>query len=193
MNRNIKLLLLTGLVFISSTFCSVFVPSAERASTPQVNQTNNSGTKIDENNSTPSAASTFDAGISTHEPGGELKGAISGTLNYPSEGIPPLRIVAFRSENDDWFATEVMSGNEFKIDNLPVGNYTIVAYPLDESLSQSGVAGGYSNFVLCGLSVDCGDHFLVEVTVNAGETTSGILPGDWYAPENTFPIDPTIH
>jgi hypothetical protein len=193
MNKNIKLLLLTGLVFISSIFCSVFTPSGKSTSTPQVEQATHSGTGIEENVKTPSSATLAAGEVSTPEPGGEKMGAISGSLNYPSEGIPPLRIVAFRSDNNDWYATEVTSGNEFKIENLPAGNYTVVAYPLDVSLLQTGVAGGYSNYVLCGLSADCSDHTLVEVIVKAGETTSGILPGDWYAPENTFPKDPSIN
>ncbi|MGQ9553761.1 MAG: hypothetical protein ACUVWR_06595 [Anaerolineae bacterium] len=40
------------------------------------------------------------------------------------------------------------------------------------------------------MSVDCADHSLIGVEVRAGETTTGIDPGDWYAPEGAFPPDP---
>lgn len=116
-------------------------------------------------------------------------GAIAGKLSYPSEFIPPLRIVAFAADSDAWYAVETeVNQQNYVLEGLPPGIYHVVAYVRD--MPQSGLAGGYSQMVPCGLSVDCTDHSLIDVEVRAGETTTGIDPGDWYAPEGAFPPDP---
>lgn len=116
-------------------------------------------------------------------------GNISGKLSYPSEFIPPLRIVAFAVGSDTWYAVDAEANQrEYLLGGLPPGTYHVVAYLRDSP--QTGLAGGYSQMVPCGLSADCTDHSLVDVEVRAGETTTGIDPGDWYAPEGAFPPDP---
>jgi hypothetical protein len=54
----------------------------------------------------------------------------------------------------------------------------------------AGLAGGYTQAVPCGLSVNCTDHSLIPVQVNNGVVTQNINPGDWYAPEGSFPSYP---
>jgi hypothetical protein len=113
-------------------------------------------------------------------------GSISGNLSYPSEGIPPLRVVAFRTDIDQYFYVDTLQNQStFQIDNLPAGTYHVVAYTMDGALS-----GGYSQAVPCGLSVDCSDHSLIDVAVSDGQVSGGVNPADWYAPQGSFPPFP---
>lgn len=110
-------------------------------------------------------------------------GSIQGALSYPSEFIPPLRVVAIQLGTQAvYFVDTAENQTEYQIDNLPPGEYYVVAYTQDGLL-----AGGYTQMVPCGLSAECTDHTLIPVVVQAGEVTSGIDPGDWYAPDGTFP------
>ena len=58
---------------------------------------------------------------------------------------------------------------------------------LDSSMSANVVN---PSRVPCGLSVECGDHSLLAVEVQSGQTTADVNPADWYAPEGAFPPDP---
>jgi hypothetical protein len=177
-HRNLKnrLLLLAGVVMLSSVFCARLT-TMDNTPAPGPAAT------------TPTAAGII---IRETQPAASKaeNGSISGMLSYPSESIPPLRVVAFRVDGGAWYAVEVTAGNQFLIENLPAGDYYIVAYLIDKQVNQGGFAGGYSYFVPCGMSVDCSDHTLIPVEVASGCVTTGINPGDWYAPENTFPPDP---
>jgi hypothetical protein len=120
-----------------------------------------------------------------------LGGAISGKLTYPAEALPPLRVVAFNLDSDARYIIDVRSGDEYTLTNLPAGRYHVVAYIIPGPGGvPSEIAGGYTQAVPCGLSVDCTDHSLKEVEVTAGQTTNGIDPGDWYAPQGSFPSMP---
>ena len=181
MKRNLQLLLVAGLLAASSLVCSRFSPSTATETTEPLKA---QSPQADSGQVEPTAPPT-QAPTETALP----TGAITGTLNFPAEGIPPMRVVAFSVDAQTWFSVEVNQGNTFLIENLPAGEYTVVAYPLDPNLA--GLAGGYSQFVPCGLSVDCSDHSLIPVTVRAGETTADVRPADWYAPEGAFPPDPS--
>lgn len=110
-------------------------------------------------------------------------GSIRGTLSYPSEFIPPLRVVALHlATQQAYFVDTAENQTSYQIDNLPPGEYYVIAYTQDGLL-----AGGYTQMVPCGLSVECTDHSLIPVVVQAGEVTTGIDPGDWYAPSDAFP------
>lgn len=123
-------------------------------------------------------------------------GSIRGKLSYPSEFIPPLRVVAFRVENGAWtqgyvYVNTNLNDPNYQIDGLEAGYYWIVAYTIPGGDSTPvGLAGGYSQFVPCGLSVDCSDHSLIAVEVKPGQVTDGADPADWYAPEGSFPPNP---
>lgn len=113
-----------------------------------------------------------------------LVGSISGTLGYPSEYIPAMTIVAFNIDTNSWsFVSSNEGDNSYLIENLTPGNYQVVAY-------YETLAGGYSVAVPCGLSVSCPDHSLITIIVSVAQTTSGIDPLDWYAPDATFPANP---
>jgi hypothetical protein len=115
-------------------------------------------------------------------------GSITGELSYPSEGIPSMDVVAINAETNDWFYVITNPGdNSYQIDNIPAGFYYVLAYP---NLDGIGAVGGYSAAVLCGLSVDCMDHSLVQVEVLGWQISVGANPQDWYAPEGTYPPNP---
>ena len=115
-------------------------------------------------------------------------GTISGTLSYPSEGIPALRVVAYNLFDQTFkFVDTQPNQSAYEITNLAPGKYHVVAYAI-----SNGLAGGYTPAVACGLSVNCTDHSLLEVIVLAGEDTANIAPIDWYAPEGAFPPMPQI-
>ena len=118
-------------------------------------------------------------------------GTITGTLGYPAEGIPAMRIVAFPLDGSTASWTETAAGATTYSLDLPVGTYHVVAYTLGGAGFPTGLAGGYTQAVPCGLSVSCTDHSLITVTVTANTTTSGVNPNDWYAPEGSFPPMPT--
>jgi hypothetical protein len=116
-------------------------------------------------------------------------GSISGSLNYPSNFIPSMDVVAFSTDSSSYFYVVTAEGSSsYQIDNLPVGGYYIVAYPNMDGVGT--LAGGYSAAVPCGLSVECTDHSLFVVTVTSGQVTTGADPFDWYAPEGSFPANP---
>ncbi|MFW5713998.1 MAG: hypothetical protein ACOCYU_04945 [Brevefilum sp.] len=121
------------------------------------------------------------------------KGVISGDLYYPSEGIPPLRIVAFEVGNfDNYISKEIRSGSAYQLE-VPAGTYYVLAYLLDPGVMDPDFSGAYSEFVLCGLQASCEDHSLVPVEVQPGETVSGIDLADWYLPpdqSDLWPSDP---
>jgi len=54
-------------------------------------------------------------------------------------------------------------------------------------LDDGNLGGSYSQAVPCGLSVDCTDHSLIPVTVNAGQDVTGIDVCDWYGPPPPAP------
>ena len=127
-------------------------------------------------------------------------GTITGRLSYPSEFIPPLRVVAFSlTDGRAYFVDTAENQLEYSIE-VPAGTYHVVSYLHEGVAGNTGqvdsytpgggpFAGGYTQMVPCGLSVDCNDHTLLAVTVAAGETATAD-PGDWYAPEGTFPPMP---
>jgi LysM repeat protein len=109
-------------------------------------------------------------------------GLITGDLSYPSEHIPALTIVATRIDNgkNTFYSIETAHGQSSYSLRVDPGVYNVVAYNGD-------YAGGYSEYVACGLGGNCGDHSLLPVLVQAGDILGNINPGDWYAPAGTFP------
>lgn len=115
-------------------------------------------------------------------------GVISGQLSFPSEFIPPLRVIAFNeTENTYFWVDTTQNQHSYEISGLTPGEYTVVAY-----YRGSNMTGGYTNFVLCDFAPGCNDHSLKRVYIEKGTSLSNINPFDWYAPEGTFPPDPTL-
>ena len=112
-------------------------------------------------------------------------GLITGNLSFPSEHIPALTIIATRIDNgkNTYYSIQTADGQSSYALRLDPGVYQIVAYAGD-------YAGGYTEYVTCGLGANCSDHDLLPVLVQAGDVLSNINPGDWYAPIGTFPPRP---
>ena len=114
-------------------------------------------------------------------------GIISGRLGYPSEFIPPLRVVAFNATDGTYSWVDTLQNQQYyEIKGLTPGDYTIVAYYRGYKM-----AGGYTHFVRCGITPGCNDHSLISVHIDVGATATNIDPIDFYAPDGTFPPDPT--
>jgi hypothetical protein len=125
----------------------------------------------------------------------QATGSVSGRLGYPSEMVPPLRVVAFNIVTGEYYwQNTVLNQTNYRFDELPAGTYHVLAYLIDNP-SRTFYAA-YSNFVTCGYQESCTDHTLVAVEVKAGMETTNVDPNDWYGadPEGLgWPLDPTIN
>jgi len=110
---------------------------------------------------------------------------IEGSLGYPSEFIPPLEICAESLDGPNEHCTyehlegaQYTYGEGYKIE-VPAGEYQVYAKLLNPDDDYKAY---YSDFVTCGLDIECPSHNPIAVTVEAGETVKNIDPIDWYAP-----------
>ncbi len=123
----------------------------------------------------------------------QQRGTVTGNLSYPSEFIPPMRVVLFGlNDGKAYFVDTAYGQGSYAID-VPAGSYYVVSYSYQGVPGRTGqvdsysygpgsFAGGYSKAVLCGLTVDCTDHTLIAVNVAVGQTVA-VNPTDWYAPD----------
>ncbi len=142
-------------------------------------------TDEDLDTTTDSQASTDETGDSanTAEPVEELA-TITGSLSFPSEFLPEHMTVCADNVST---AEEICTDEHLEDDsflygfgyllNVPAGSYYVYAYDPDGDNSYKAY---YSEFVTCGLSVDCTSHEAILVTVLSGETAENVDPGDWY-------------
>ena len=180
MNKNIILVLVT--LSLTTLFCS-FQPGGQEIPTPDVNALVNAtltAMAVGPEVPIPSVAESTPTVLVT--------GSISGHLSYPSDFLPPMRVVAFDAANTlNYSYVDTLQGqSEYTISGLAAGVYHIVSYKVDSDT----LAGGYTQMVPCGLAYGCNDHSFIDVTVTAGLTTTDINPGDWYADAGTFPPMP---
>jgi hypothetical protein len=129
-----------------------------------------------------------------------LNATITGKISYPSEFLPPMRVVLFSlTDKKAYFVDTAKGQGEYSID-VPAGTYYLVSYLYKGTAENRGeadsytlgggpFAGGYTQMVPCGLAADCDDHTLLPITVTENQTVSAD-PGDWYAPDGTFPPMP---
>jgi len=118
-------------------------------------------------------------------------GSIQGSLGYPSEYIPPLRVVAFDVNSQDYYYVDTQRNQtDYQLIDLPAGTYHVVAYVREEG---PDIPGAYTEFVTCGQTVECTDHSLIDVVVSPGMMTEGVDPVDFYAQldEVNWPENPT--
>lgn len=115
-------------------------------------------------------------------------GSITGTLGYPSDYVPPMRVYAIATDGERHYTTRTQANqSRFTISNMLPGKYYVVAYT-DEA---PGLGGGWSKAVPCGLKNTCRDHSLIPVTVTSGGRASGINVADWYTKPGVFPAEPS--
>ncbi len=189
--QTIKIIILTLTLAGTSLMCSIFTPSNNPTPSPEqkqatINSLQLTVSAIEKNAVTQTPVPTMGQAIPTMVK--PASGSISGKVSFPSEGIPPLRVVAINTKTGEFYSTEVIDSGVYVLDEVPAGTYHVIAYPRDKASSAG--AGGYSRAVLCGLTVNCTDHSLVDVEVRDGVDLTEIFPGDWYAPEGSFPPDP---
>jgi len=109
-------------------------------------------------------------------------GTIEGSMSFPGEGIPDyIEVCAENQSSKEVFCTSERIQNPkytyhigYTLD-VPAGTYLV--YSLDPNANYKAY---YSEFVTCGLSVDCSSHKTILVEVKAGVTTSEVDPQDWY-------------
>lgn len=114
-------------------------------------------------------------------------GIIEGSLGYPSEGIPSdMKVCAENIATKRTYCTEehrkdtkYTYGEGYQIE-IPSGDYYVYA----TLPSWKNYKAYYSDFVICGLSVDCSSHKPILVQVKSGQIVSGIDPQDWYDTSN---------
>ena len=177
--------LLLGMLALTTVFCSVSIDP--NSPTPDVSAIVNATLTA----AASTAGTAAPAGATaTPMPSAPQLGTITGTLGYPAEGKPALRVVAFPLDGSTPSSVDAGAHQATYSLDLPAGTYHVVAYSLGGAGFPTGLAGGYSQAVPCGLSVTCTDHSLITVTVTAGATTKDVNPNDYYAPDGTFPPMP---
>lgn len=123
-------------------------------------------------------------------------GSISGTLQYPADQAPSLRVFAVDTTNSQRFFFTTTQPNQltFSISIVPPGTYYLLAYvaPGNTNANAKAAVGGYTKAATCDPSTTCTDHTLIPVTVQAGQAVTGIRVYDWYAPPGVLPTPPTV-
>lgn len=115
-------------------------------------------------------------------------GSISGTITFPGEYVPALRVYAIGTDGKTHKMVETpKSQNKFTIPDVPSGQYLVVAYPYEKEASFEAVA--WTKAARC-IKGPC-DHSLVPVNVVAGKVVDGVLLADWYVPAGLLPADPS--
>lgn len=114
-------------------------------------------------------------------------GTITGSLSYPSEGIPEeMQVCAETTDKSEMYCSDAqLSGPEYKYGKgyaitVPPGKYYVFATLSPDPNAPKAERAYYNEFVECGLSVDCKDTTNITVTVESGETVKDINPWDWY-------------
>ena len=132
------------------------------------------------------AAPTVVAPASAATPDGST-GRITGTLSYPSEYLPPMRVCAFElAEATPYCVRTGKNQAQYRLDGVPAGDYLVLAFPQE----ADALPGGYTGCVR-DLTAACRDHDLQPVIVAAGQTTQDIDPADYYADAADWPQEPT--
>lgn len=140
--------------------------------------------------STAAAASTIAAATTTPATATTVPvsgGTITGKFGYPAEGHPAVTIYAVnRSDRSVYYTVHLDKSAEsfvtYTITGIRPGTYNAFA----KADGSASFGGAYTAYVACGLRAQCTDHTLIDVTVRAGETTSGVDVTDWYATPGTF-------
>ena len=115
-------------------------------------------------------------------------GVLRGAVCYPSEGIPAMTAF-FREVNTQALVTLEIAENQPSYEvSLPVGQYIAFAY---RDAAENRLGGAYTQAVLCGLSIDCSDHSLIEVDIQPGQAYEGADLCDWYA-QDMLPVKPNV-
>lgn len=115
------------------------------------------------------------------QPVQSVHGVIEGSLGYPGEFIPPLKICAENLTTQTQLCTSVhlkdtkyQYGVGYRLE-VPSGTYHVFADYREKKAY-------FSRAVQCGLTVGCDDHEPVTVTVQASKIITRVDPIDWCSP-----------
>jgi hypothetical protein len=122
---------------------------------------------------------------------GPQPGVIQGSLSYPSDFIPlDMTVCAENLATHQKSCTKNhLKGKQYTYKvgyklTLPPGDYHVYAYLPHPAKYGAGFPKGYrayySEFVKCGMRVNCQDHRPITVKVRSGARLQGIDPMDWY-------------
>jgi len=114
-------------------------------------------------------------------------GAVSGSMCYPSEGIPPMTAYFENVATSAVITLPIAQDQSSFSLELSPGTYTAYAW-----LPGFTFGGSYSQAVLCGLTVSCTEHQPVPFEVTAGAILVGIDICDWYGEEGDVPLPPGV-
>jgi hypothetical protein len=113
-------------------------------------------------------------------------GEVTGSVCYPSEGIPPMVLHFFEIDSQQTIDQSHAQSDADYNQALPPGTYYAYAnVDLDDFVGDDG--GGYTEWVACGQDVSCTDHSLRAFDIETGQTTSGIDICDWFLPAEDLP------
>jgi len=111
----------------------------------------------------------------------QASATISGRLNYPSDFIPELEVLAYTSPGSDVVAICTNQGQSSYSLAVAPGTYYVFARPLRGSLDDKLPEGYYTRWVACGQKATCRDHSMIPSVVKAGQTLTGVDLYDWYS------------
>jgi len=118
----------------------------------------------------------------------EVTGHIEGSVCYPSDSIPGgIKIYAVNLSTSKIYMTPLTDKdfpNKFWF-RVPAGDYYVYAMA-NHVKNLEGYKAYYSEFVTCGLTVNCKSHKPITVKVVANITTTNIRPCDWYERTSRF-------
>jgi len=106
-------------------------------------------------------------------------GYIEGTYSFPADYIPKdMKIVAHNVVTGEEFDVHYNGEAQYKM-KVPVGEYFVYA----QTAEMEEYRAYYTDFVTCGLSVNCPSHNKIKVEVVAEKTTVNVDAADWYGSE----------
>lgn len=123
----------------------------------------------------------------------EEPGGIEGLLSYPSDFIPPLRVVVFSLDTDDFYDLYTPGSLEissYLIEDIPPGKYHVLAYLVEP---ESDFCAAFTQYARCGYwTADCDfDPELVEVSVFPGQIVRRVDLMHWDDLSNVdWPTEP---
>lgn len=160
---------------LSAMVCNMNVPnpSASGIDTASTIVAAASASAIVVEQATLTSVSTSAAGV-VHE-----MGAVTGKLSYPADSLPGMRVAAFNVATGKVLYIDTLPGQPTYSLALPAGTYHIVAYSIEGGSFPGGIAGGYTQAVLCGMAPECANHTLVDVVVSTGGSLTEINPADF--------------
>src|SRR5215208_7427652 len=81
---------------------------------------------------------------STSESSSDFTATITGALSYPSEFLPPMRVVAFSlTDKKAYFVDTAKNEGQFSL-KVPAGSYYLVSYPYEGTAGETGQADSYT-------------------------------------------------